>query len=306
MISDLATARPGEADAVAGQARARGRHHLGAELRQLRQARSLRLEDVAAELDLVPSTLSRMETGKGPVKTTHLIAMLSLYQVDDPRQRTRLQNLARDGRLPSWHDNCRDLLPAGASHYLDLETTCTSVRSYAVHAVPGLTQTDSYAAAAIAAAWPGLTSRQVRDLAALQVRRQELALAARRRLHLLLDESALLRPVGTAPVMAAQLRHLLILTTYPAITVQVAELAMPRPVLTCPFTILTVPGSSEPDVACHAGIRGQITITTRDADLRALHHAFTALTGAATSPGNTATLISNAAAHWEQQARHDH
>src|SRR6185437_68522 len=161
MISDMTTARPGDADAAAGQARASGRRRLGAELRELRQARSLRLEDAAARLDLAPSSRSRMETGKAPVKTTHLTALLTLYHVEDPDQRTRLQHLARDGRLASWHDSCRDLLPAGASHYLDLETTSTTIRSYAVHAVPGLTRTDSYATAAIHAARPGLTARQV-------------------------------------------------------------------------------------------------------------------------------------------------
>lgn len=40
------------------------RHRLGTQLRQLRQARALRLADVAAELGIAGSTLSRIETGK--------------------------------------------------------------------------------------------------------------------------------------------------------------------------------------------------------------------------------------------------
>lgn len=39
------------------------RHQLGVQLRQLRQAQSLRLETAAAKLGVAPSTLSRIENG---------------------------------------------------------------------------------------------------------------------------------------------------------------------------------------------------------------------------------------------------
>jgi hypothetical protein len=47
------------------------RHQLGRDLRQLREARSLRLEDVAAHADVAPSTLSRIQTGKAPTRTSY-------------------------------------------------------------------------------------------------------------------------------------------------------------------------------------------------------------------------------------------
>ena len=46
------------------------RRRLGAELRRLREARFFRLEDVASVLDVAPSTLSRIETGKAPARTS--------------------------------------------------------------------------------------------------------------------------------------------------------------------------------------------------------------------------------------------
>lgn len=246
-----------------------------------------------------------METGQAPVKAACLTAMLNLYDVHDQAQRAHLTDLARDGSRASWHDGYRRLLPAGARHYLDLETAATRVRSYAMHAVPGLAQTAGYAAAAIGMARPGITNRQVRDLVRLQVRRQEHALTAGRRLHLILDQSVLLRPVGTAPVMAAQLRHLLTLTIHPAVTLQVAELARPRPVLTCPFTILSFPEPASPGAACTTGIGGQITITTGHSSLQALHAAFSALAGNAASADDSATLIKDTTAHWERQAHQE-
>lgn len=296
-----AAARTGHADAAdPGRARAVGRLGLGQDLRRLRQARSLPLAEAAARLELAPSTLSRMETGKAPVKAAYLTVMLDLYDVHDQAQRGQLASLARDGMRKSWHDGYRHLLPDGASHYLDLESAATHLRSYSVHAVPGLAQTAGYAAAAIRAARPDLTGPQVRSLVTVQRRRQELTRSAGLGLHLVIDQSVFLRLIGTAEVMAGQLRHLLTLASNPAVTLRVVELARPLPALTTPFTILSFPGPAHLDVACRAGIGGQVTITTRRGDLRVLHRAFTALTSAAASPGDTASLIKKAVAHWER------
>src|SRR6185437_5156403 len=158
MTSHHAASAPAAARAAdPTQARALGRRRLGSDLRRLRQAQSLRLEDVAARLDLAPTTLSRIETGKAPVRAAYLTVMLDLYHVDDPSERDQLTDLAHDGWHASWHDAYRSLLPAGASHYLDLESAAQHVRSYTVHAIPGLLQARGYAAAAIQAARPGLT-----------------------------------------------------------------------------------------------------------------------------------------------------
>lgn len=110
--------------------------------------------------------------------------------------------------------------------------------------------------------------------------------------------------------MAAQLSHLLTLATDPAITLRVAELASPSPVLTPPFTILTLPSAARPDAPgpdaiCTTGIGGQISITTCHSDLRTMHAIFTALAGNAASTDDTATLIKDTAAHWERQAHQD-
>ena len=88
------------------------RHRLGAELRRLREARSLRLEDVAVILDVAPSTISRIETGGAPTRTSYLTVMLDLYQLHDPDQRRLLTDLAREGQRKSWWADHADSLPA--------------------------------------------------------------------------------------------------------------------------------------------------------------------------------------------------
>jgi hypothetical protein len=85
------------------------RYRLGADLRRLRQARSLRIEDVAARLGIAPSTLSRMETGHSQVKAAYLTVLLDLYRVRDQAQRDQLTDLAWDGMGKGWHDGYRSL-----------------------------------------------------------------------------------------------------------------------------------------------------------------------------------------------------
>jgi transcriptional regulator with XRE-family HTH domain len=86
-----------------------GRRQLGEDLRKLRHDRSLRQEDVAAVLGIAPSTLSRIERGEVPTRSSYLTTMLDIYGVGDPAQRTRLTRLAREGRRPATA--ARDALP---------------------------------------------------------------------------------------------------------------------------------------------------------------------------------------------------
>jgi hypothetical protein len=65
---------------------------------------------------------------------------------------------------------------------------------------------------------------------------------------------------------------------------------------------LSFSGTDSPDAACTTGIGCQVTITTRDADLRTMHAIFTALADHAASPEDSAALIKDTAAHWERQA----
>jgi transcriptional regulator with XRE-family HTH domain len=180
------------------------RHRLGHDLRRLREARPLRLEDVAAHLGVAPSTLSRIETGKAPTRTAYLYLMLDLYGVDDPDQRRMLADLAREGQRKGWWTRYDDCSP-GEHQYLGLETAAVLVRSYSVLAVPGLLQTPDYAVAAIRAARPDLTAARAARLAEIEKHRQEQARTSGQRLHLVIDGSALLRPVAPAHVMAAQM-----------------------------------------------------------------------------------------------------
>jgi transcriptional regulator with XRE-family HTH domain len=271
------------------------RRRLGAELRRLREARSLKLEDVAPSLGVAPSTLSRIETGKAPARVSYLSLMLDLYGVAGPEQREALARLARQGQQKGWWAGHADALPPGAADYLGLEAAAARIRSYAAGAVPGLVQTADYAAAACRAARPGLSTRDARSLDAVRQHRQELPPGQHRELRLVLDESALRRVIGSAGITAGQLNHLAAASP-PGPVIQVIPLAA-RCVLSPPFTLLGF-GDGISDTLAWAGGPGlHVTVTTRPADVTQAAETFRALTQAALPPDESASLIRHLAAH---------
>jgi transcriptional regulator with XRE-family HTH domain len=270
------------------------RRRLGADLRRLREERSLRLEDVAARLGVAPSTLSRIETGKAPTRTSYLTLLLDLYEVRDADERRAMADLAREGQRKGWWADFDDLLAPPVRSYLGLEAEAAVLRTFAIQVVPDLLQTEQYASAVYRASRPDLTAEQVKRLVRLRLRQQEmLRSSGNRQVHLVIDESALLRSIGSAWTMTGQLKHLLTVSGQAPVTVQVLSLTTVRPVLAEPFTVLSFTDKSDADVACATTIKGQVTFTKRDTEVRAMRTAFAALTRAALSPAESAERISD-------------
>jgi transcriptional regulator with XRE-family HTH domain len=267
------------------------RHRLGAELKHLRESRSLRLEDVATRLGVAPSTISRIETGKAPTRTGYLTIMLDTYGITDPQHRQQLTELAREGHRKEWWTPHHELLPPGASTYLGLEAAASEIRIFSVLALPGLLQTADYAAAALRASRPGLSAQEISELVTIQLRRQEQLHRDGQTLYQVIDESVLFRTIGSASVMAEQLDHLHAATSNPAVTIQVSTLAAARSALSLPFTLLSFPGLTDPDIACQVANGGQVTISKRAADVIATQQAFSTLASSALPPANSADLI---------------
>jgi transcriptional regulator with XRE-family HTH domain len=266
------------------------RRTLGTALRQLREDRSLLLEDVARCLGVAPSTLSRIETGKAPTRTSYLTLLLGLYGVDDPAYRAELADLARDGQRKGWWDDYTDIIPTAARTYYGLESAATVIRCYAPHAIPELLQIRDYALAVIRATRPGIepaTARRNADVTASRASHLNVAGL----LHVILDETALTRPVAPACVMADQLAHLRALADIPAVTIQVAQVSAAPPVLAPPFSLLSFASPTEADIAAYTSPVGQLVTTARPADTATIRALFTRLARAAATPAKSAELI---------------
>jgi transcriptional regulator with XRE-family HTH domain len=272
------------------------RRRLGTELRRLREAQSLKLEEVADQLGLAPSTLSRIETGKAPTRTAYLTTMLDLYGVEDSARRQILLEMAREGHRKGWWAAFDDVLPTGFDIYVGLEAEAASVRAYEPMVVHGLLQTEDYARVVMTSVRRRQSPEQIDRLVSLRVQRQEVL---RRddplQLWLILDEPVLRREIGSPALMRAQLLHLIEASSWPNVTLQVLPFASgAHPALNGPFAILEFPERFDPDVVYAEGRGGPVYIEG-DADVRAAAEAYDLLRAAALSPADSVTMISKIA-----------
>jgi transcriptional regulator with XRE-family HTH domain len=274
------------------------RRRLGTELRRLREAHSLKLEEVADKLGLAASTLSRIETGKAPTRTAYLSAMLDLYSVDDLGQRQILVDMAREGHRKGWWAAWDDVLPTGFDVYVGLEGEAASLRAYESQVVHGLLQTEAYAREVMTTVRRRQTPDQIERLVQLRMQRQEIIVPGRAgpiELWLILDEAVIRRVMGSPELMRAQLNHLADASQWPNVTLQVLPFCSgPHPCLNGPFAIIEFPERFDPDVVYTEGVAGQAYLE-RERDVRARAEAFDLLRAAALSPADSTDLISQLA-----------
>jgi len=273
------------------------RRRLGFELRRLREAAGLKLEQVAAELDLASSTLSRIETGKAPCRSTYVTAMLNMYGVTDQQQVQLLKDIAREGQRKGWWDTYGDVLPTGFGIYVGLETEAASLRAYEAQLVHGLLQTRDYARTTLRARRRKASAEHIDRLAELRMKRQEILTRPSDPLELwvILDEAVLRRPVGGPKVMRAQLGRLIEAAEMPNVTLQVLPFSQGAHAgLNGPFCILEFPGGDpgvpDPSVAYVEGAAGNIYLE-KDHEVRRWAEAFDQLRAEAMSPDESRELI---------------
>lgn len=272
------------------------RRRLGSELRKLRDANGMKLEEVAAALGVAPSTLSRIETGKAPTKSAYLNQMLEMYGVTDPAQRQILIDMAREGHRKGWWSAFDDVLPSGFDIFVGLEAETTGIRSYENSVVHGLLQTKEYAQAVLRELQPRLTPDQIDRQVDLRMARQgrlddEPALD----LWVIHDEAVIRRMVGGPQVMKAQLRRLLEMLAVPGVTLQVLPFESGAHAgLRGPFSILEFVDRTDSRVA-HVESVGGFLYLEKEREVRSCADAFDRLRAAALSPGASADLITAAA-----------
>ena len=268
------------------------RRRLGAELRRLREAHSLKLEEVAEQLGIAPSTLSRIETGKAPTKTAYLTSMLGTYGVDDPAKRKVLLDMAREGHRKGWWSIYDDVLPSGFDIYVGLEAEASTLRSYETDVVHGLLQTTEYALAVLRELRPRDPDEQIARVVDLRMQRQRLLdQDPPLDLWLILDEGAIRRRIGGAKVMRPQLEHLIQASRWSNVTLQVLGFeAGAHAGLTGPFSILEFPERGDSDVAYTESVGGVIYLE-KEREVRACSEAFDRMRAAALSPAASVELI---------------
>ena len=272
------------------------RRRLGTELRRLRDKSGYKLEEVAAELGVAPSTLSRIETGKAPTKSAYLNQMLEMYGVHDVAARQVLVDMAREGHRKGWWAAYDDVLPSGFDIYVGLEAETAAVRSYEVSVVHGLLQTADYARAVLREMFPRHTAEQIDRLVDLRMARQRrLDDDPALELWAILDEAVIRRVVGGPVCMRRQLEHLVAEGDRQGMTIQVLPFSSGAHAgHGGPFSILEFQERADSEVAYLESGAGSIYLE-KDKEVRAWAEAFDRLRAAALSLTESAELISQAA-----------
>jgi transcriptional regulator with XRE-family HTH domain len=261
---------------------------LGSRLRHLREAKGITPHVAAGAIRATESKISRIELGRGAIRETDAEDLLDLYGVTDSAEREDLLTLAAQASRRGWWHRYGDLVPEWLQTYLGLEQAARSIRTYESQFIPGLLQTDSYAAALMGLADfpPDEAARRVELRQARQQRFRDGGLY----LWAVLDEAVLRRLVGGPQVMQEQLGYLLEAGTRPNLTLQVLPFDSPAHAAPGGFSILRFESVEVPDMVYVEHLTSALYIDKR-AEVDAYLLAMERLTVMSVSPHQSAEVI---------------
>jgi transcriptional regulator with XRE-family HTH domain len=223
---------------------------LGAQLRRLREAKRISLEEAGNVIRASHSKVSRLETGRVGFKDRDIADLLTFYGVTDERDREAMRDLASRANAQGWWHDYSDILPNWFEAYVGLEEAATQIRAYEVQFVPGLLQTGAYARAVFLLGYPTASPRELDRRVGLRLARQAiLTRPTPPKIWAVLDEAVLRRPIGGAEIMRAQIKHLIEMSQRPNVTIQIVPFqAGGHAAAGGPFSILRFADYDLPDV----------------------------------------------------------
>lgn len=240
---------------------------LGQQLRELRDANELTLNDAADYLQRNNGTVSRFETGEYPIRRPDLMALLDLYGVSDGQRRSALMKLSEEVWQKGWWDGYAEDVAGWLIDYVWLESRAETIHTFDITAIHGLLQTRDYAEALIRTTDPEASDVQVDRWVELRMTRQEiLDREDSPHLSVILDEAALRRTVSGPQVMVTQLSHLVAYAQRPNIEIRILPFrAGAHPSTAGAFRILTM-ADPFPEVAYVESPAGTVYIETPETD----------------------------------------
>src|SRR5437764_9696656 len=227
-----------------GQSPTIRRRRLASELRRLREAAELTIDEVGEKLECSASKISRIETGHVGVTPRDVRDMLELYGMTGD-EREALVQLAREARRQGWWHAYKEVF---TGTFVGLEADASSLRAFQPLLVPGLLQTETYARAVIRAMRPDADESEIQRRVAARTARQELLIEENPpAFWAVIDEAVLHRVVGGPDVMAHQTRRLAEAAQMPHVTIQVVPFgAGAHPGMEGPFLVLGFPAQIDP------------------------------------------------------------
>lgn len=196
---------------------------LTADLQRLRRNHHQTQEEVAHALDWSTSKLIRIEGGSVGISKTDLHALLRLYEVTDGDLIRQLEVLARGARRRGWWTPFKEVFDPAYYSYIGYEAGASLIRSFQPLDIPGILQTEEYAAASTVEYLPAEPALVDPAIDARMRRYEELVNRADPpRQEFILDEAAIRRRVGgrrDQGIMPRQLDHLLQMADIPSLLI---------------------------------------------------------------------------------------
>ncbi|WP_237268694.1 helix-turn-helix domain-containing protein [Streptomyces parvulus] len=241
---------------------------VGVQLAGFREDAGLSQDQAARALGFSPAKLSRIESGKGrrPPTETDVRALLEKYGTDPYEASVLLKLLQRAGEPGWWQRYDKRLMPEWFDRLVGLQEAASTIRTFEIQYVPGLLQTPAYTQAVVERGLPNAPAAEVGRRVELRKRRTELLdREDAPQLWAIIDESVLLRVLGSREVMREQLAHLVAMARRPRVTLQVVPLDVTNasaPAI--PVTYLRFGGADLPDVVYLEHIRSANFLEDRD------------------------------------------
>ncbi|BCL18452.1 helix-turn-helix domain-containing protein [Streptomyces tuirus] len=241
---------------------------VGVQLAGFREDARLAQDQAARAVGFSAAKLSRIESGKGrrPPTESDVRALLELYGTDDYEASVLLKLLQRAGEPGWWQRYDKRLMPEWFDRLVGLQEAAATIRTFEIQYVPGLLQTPAYTRAVVERGLPNAPSAEVERR--VELRRHRTRLVSRAdapQLWAIIDESVLLRVLGSTEVMREQLAHLVEMAERSNVTLQIVPLSVTNasaPAI--PVTYLRFGGLDLPDVVYLEHIRSANFLEDRD------------------------------------------
>lgn len=254
----------------------------GARVRSSREDRGWKQEDLARETEYSSTHISAVETGR-KVPTLRLSRSLD---------RAFGTGETADTFERQWREIQHGSLLEGFPQYVGYEGRAVEIRLFAIGIIPGLLQTPEYAAANMEGGVQRgtVTEQQAEERLTLLAERQAALLRPRPPMVLVtVDESCIVRPLGGAAVMDAQLARLVEFAKLPNTNLQVAPYAIgARRPFDLPVNILTM---SDRSMTCYAESQGRGYLDRESTFVMSMLTAYHQLQAEALSQADSVAMI---------------
>jgi transcriptional regulator with XRE-family HTH domain len=180
-------------------------------LRRERESRGITQTTAAEAMAWSVSKLIRIETGTVTISVNDLKMLLAHYGITDPGRVNELVEMSKASREHSWLWPYRGIASDVFLTFLGHEEAAVRSYSFQPILVPGLLQTDEYAATVLQVIRGPRDANRLNRLRELRIARQERVLSRTDPIELnyLLDESVVRRAVGGRTTMKSQINHLI-------------------------------------------------------------------------------------------------